>query len=445
MSVEEIDFAKFLQFETDGTRRLRRDIYTDPALFDLEMKYIWEKSWIYVGHESQLPAVGDFLTTRLGRQPIMVVRNREGVLNGFINACRHRGATLCRSSRGNAKLFTCPYHSWTYNLQGKLVGVKSESTGGYPEGFAKAELGLTAIPKVASYKGFIFACLDPDVEGLDDFLGETRKMIDLLHDQGPSGLEILKGSSVYTYEGNWKLQLENGVDGYHASSVHANFMSTIRNRQATNAKGTQVKAMNIATTDVVSGGYDLGRGHCVIWGDWTNAGDRFNYVRRDEMIARIGEVRTKWAIERLRNMLIYPSVFVMDQASTQIRVVRPISVDRTEVEIFCIAPSGESAEDRRMRIRFYEDFFNASGMATPDDLSEFARCQQGYAAETSPWSDLSRGAAHEVIGPDEHAQKLGLDPFASGKGMEDETVLVGQYRRWVAMMTKGAKRCAAHG
>jgi benzoate/toluate 1,2-dioxygenase alpha subunit len=98
-----------------------------------------------------------------------------------------------------------------------------------------------------------------------------------------------------------------------------------------------------------------------------------------------------------------------------------------------------------LRIRFYEDFFNASGMATPDDLAEFAGCQEGFAAEASPWSDLSRGAAHELNGPDEHARKLGLDPCASGKGAEDEIVLVSQYRRWVAMMTKGARGGAAHG
>ena len=115
-------------------------------------------------------------------------------------------------------------------------------------------------------------------------------------------------------------------------------------------------------------------------------------------------------IERSRNLCLYPNVYLMDQFGSQIRVLRPISVNKTEVTIYCIAPIGESAESRARRIRQYEDFFNASGMATPDDLEEFRSCQAGYAGFELEWNDMSRGAKHWVQGPDAAADEIGLIP-----------------------------------
>jgi benzoate/toluate 1,2-dioxygenase alpha subunit len=126
----------------------------------------------------------------------------------------------------------------------------------------------------------------------------------------------------------------------------------------------------------------------------------------------------------------------MDQFSSQIRHFRPISVDRTEVTIYCIAPKGEPPEDRARRIRQYEDFFNATGMATPDDLEEFRSCQKTYLAESAPWNDLSRGAVHQIDGPDEDAKKIGIDPIASGVRTEDEGLYSIQHGYWLDTMRK---------
>lgn len=238
-------FDHYLDGELERPRRLRRDVYTDPEIFEAEMKNIWEKTWVYLAHESQLCAPGDFVSTRIGRQPVILLRNRGMELRAFINACRHRGVTLCRTGKGNSKKFVCPYHSWTYNLDGKLIAVKDEAVGAYPETFTKAEMNLTPVPRLESYRGFVFACLDPDIAPLEAFLGNATTIIDLLVDQGADGLEVLKGSSTYVYKGNWKLQLENGVDGYHATTVHGNFMATIRNRQMADQRDGVVKAMAI--------------------------------------------------------------------------------------------------------------------------------------------------------------------------------------------------------
>jgi benzoate/toluate 1,2-dioxygenase alpha subunit len=140
-------------------------------------------------------------------------------------------------------------------------------------------------------------------------------------------------------------------------------------------------------------------------------------------------------VQRSRNLCLYPNVYLMDQFSSQIRQYRPIAVDKTEVTIYCIAPKGESAESRTRRIRQYEDFFNASGMATPDDLEEFRACQLTFQATTAPWNDMSRGVQHWIDGPDEVAQSLGMDGvISSGARNEDEGLYPVQHGYWLETM-----------
>jgi benzoate/toluate 1,2-dioxygenase alpha subunit len=140
-------------------------------------------------------------------------------------------------------------------------------------------------------------------------------------------------------------------------------------------------------------------------------------------------------IRAARNLCLYPNVYLMDQFSSQIRQYRPIAVDKTEVTIHCIAPVGESAQARAARIRRYEDFFNATGMATPDDLEEFRASQNGYlAAPSAPWNDMSRGATHWIEGPDEDARAMGFTPLRSGVKVEDEGLYPIQHRYWQTAM-----------
>ncbi|HEX3338844.1 MAG TPA: Rieske 2Fe-2S domain-containing protein, partial [Pseudolabrys sp.] len=204
-----------------GVYRVGRDIFTDPEIFELEMKHIFEGNWIYLAHESQIPNKNDYFTTYMGRQPIFIARNRDGELNAFINACAHRGAMLCRFKRGNKATYTCPFHGWTFNNSGKLLKVKDPDGAAYPDRFnTEGSHDLTKVARFESYRGFLFGSLNPDVPSLATHLGETIKIIDLIVDQAPEGLEVLRGASTYVYDGNWKLQTENGADGYHVTAVH---------------------------------------------------------------------------------------------------------------------------------------------------------------------------------------------------------------------------------
>ena len=144
-----------------------------------------------------------------------------------------------------------------------------------------------------------------------------------------------------------------------------------------------------------------------------------------------------------RNLCLYPNVYIMDQFGSQIRHFNPVAVDKTEVTIYCIAPKGESAGARKARIRQYEDFFNASGMATPDDLEEFRSCQKTYLATAAPWNDMSRGAEHWIEGPDEEAKTLGLDPVSSGVKTEDEGLFIVQHGYWKKALRRGLEIEAA--
>ncbi|MFK4754244.1 benzoate 1,2-dioxygenase large subunit [Oceanobacter antarcticus] len=415
-----------------GLFRCRRDMFTDPELFELEMKHIFEGNWIYLAHESQIAENNDFFTTYMGRQPVFIARNKDGELNCFINACSHRGAVLCRTKKGNKSVLTCPFHGWSFNNSGKLLKVKDPKEAGYPDSFnCEGSHDLAKVARFESYRGFLFGSLREDVKPLTEHLGEAAKIIDMIVDQSPQGLEVVKGASSYIYDGNWKVQAENGADGYHVSSVHWNYVATTARRK-NGMSDDDVKAMDASTWNKQKGGfYAFEQGHILLWMQWPNPQDRPLYEKRDELVAQYGAARADWMIGNLRNLCLYPNVFLMDQFSSQIRHFRPISVDKTEVTIYCIAPKGESADARAHRIRQYEDFFNASGMATPDDLEEFRACQEGFKAGGLPWNDMCRGATHWINGPDDAAKALDLKPVMSGAKSEDEGLYTIQHRYWV--------------
>ncbi|AEA69180.1 Rieske 2Fe-2S domain-containing protein [Pseudomonas brassicacearum subsp. neoaurantiaca] len=420
---------------TTGVFRCRRDIFTDAELFALEMKHIFESGWVYLAHESQVPDINDYFTTYIGRQPVVITRDKQGSLHGLVNACAHRGAMLCRRKQGNKGSFTCPFHGWTFSNAGKLLKVKDAKTGAYPDTFdCDGSHDLKRLGRFENYRGFLFGSLSEAVPELSDYLGETRVIIDQMVDQAPEGLEVLRGSSSYTYDGNWKLQIENGADGYHVSSVHWNYSATMGRRNY-EAEGTRTVDAN-GWSKSLGGVYAFEHGHILLWTRLLNPEVRPVHAHREALAERLGQERADFIVDQTRNLCLYPNVYLMDQFSTQIRVVRPLAVDKTEVTIYCMAPKGESARERTTRIRQYEDFFNVSGMGTPDDLEEFRACQTGYQGAISLWNDLSRGAKQWIEGADENARAMGMNPQLSGVKTEDEGLFVRQHAHWAASLQR---------
>ncbi len=267
-----------------GVYRTNRRIFTDEEIFELEMKHIFEGNWIYLAHESQLPNPGDYFTTYIGRQPVVITRDKNGELHCLINACAHRGAMVCRRKTDNRMTLTCPFHGWTFRNDGTLLKVKDPDGAGYPATFnVNGSHNMTKVARFDGYRGFLFGSLNPDVVSLEEHLGDTTKVIDMLVDQSPEGLEVLRGSSTYTYDGNWKVQAENGADGYHVTATHWNYAATT-SRRSTGESKNEAKVLDAGSWGKSGGGYwSYPNGHLCLWTWAANPQDRPLWDKIDEL------------------------------------------------------------------------------------------------------------------------------------------------------------------
>src|SRR3984893_6206608 len=151
---------------------------------------------------------------------MVLVRGDDKVIRVLLNTCTHRGAQVCRQRFGNARTFQCPYHAWTFNSRGQLVGVPGEES--YSEAFSRDELSLPS-PGVEASRGFIFAFFDPAADSLYDYLARAREYLDLVAAQSEVGMKIVAGQQSYSARANWKLLVEIGIDGYHALPLHQRY------------------------------------------------------------------------------------------------------------------------------------------------------------------------------------------------------------------------------
>ena len=200
--------------------RVHRQIYTDPAIFELELERIFGTAWIYVGHESQVKNPGDYFRTFIGRKPVVLVRDTEGVIRVIHNQCAHRGSLVVANDKGNAEEFQCCYHGWTYHLDGRLKAVPLQH--GYPRDFDpnNPKTAMVQMPRVTSYRGFVFASEAADGPSLEEFLGYMTTSLDDMIDRAPDGeIEVAGGVFKHAYDANWKLYLENLCDAAHPT-VH---------------------------------------------------------------------------------------------------------------------------------------------------------------------------------------------------------------------------------
>src|SRR6266853_6047767 len=206
-----------------GLFRVNRRAFTDSECLEEERRRIFDKCWLYVGHESEVPHNGDYRSRNVAGRPMILIRGDDGKIRVLLNTCLHRGALVCRQKSGNTRTFQCPYHAWTYNIRGQLVGVPDESS--YSDAFKREDLGLASPAQVDSYRGFIFACFDPAAQSLYDYLAGAREYLDLVADQSEVGMKIVAGQQSYSAKANWKLLVENSYDGYHGLPTHQRYFT----------------------------------------------------------------------------------------------------------------------------------------------------------------------------------------------------------------------------
>ncbi len=432
----------------DGVFRVHRDVYTAPDLFDMEMEFIFERTWNFLGFDSQVKDPHDFFTTHIGRVPVLVTCDTDRRIGGFLNICRHKGAELCAVRQGKSRTHVCPYHGWIYDSSGKNIHIKDYDDGAYHEAFDSYDHSLVRLPAVASYKGLIFGSLTAEVPPLEEFLGDMKFFIDLAMDQGPDGMEPIPGRISYTYRGNWKFQLDNGLDSYHLTSTHLSFMQALDRRRVGEGNPTGNQTDFFKDSHVGSATFGFPHGHTVFTMDNTEPHRRPFYKNLDELRARVGEARAEWMSVKLFNSLIFPNMQLAHNTALILRVFRPISVDLTEMTSYCLGAVGEPAEDRAMRLRAFEDFYNAAGLATPDDSNVYERCQRGMATGAIGWlQGFSRGIASNQNGANSLTESMDIHPVESMIGTfksGQEVVYHPPYREWARLMETGRSAESAY-
>ena len=391
--------------------RVHRDCYVDQEVFDLEIARIFENTWIYAGHESLIRQPGDYVTFQIGRQPMILVRDEDGGLNVLYNRCPHRGAMLTNEHTGNVgKTFTCSYHSWQYCLNGKNYAVP------VPQGYDKTrysiengDADMTRAAKVASYRGFVFASLNPDVPELDVWLGGARAAFDDMCDRAPEGeVEIVRTCFRMIQKSNWKIFLENQLDALHPSITHgaagkAALDTEEQIRQETGEEPPlSYHYLSAFTTPIFK--WDTletvghKHGHVSLEGYMgLRPKDPLTLEYEAAMEKAYGKERTEEILGvNLHHMLVYPCLSVQSSLQ-QLRAVRPLAPDRTLTEIWHFRLKGAPEGIYRRSLDYYNLVNSPSTMINADDLYNFWRCHEGLKSQADDWVSFHRNAGQDPV------------------------------------------------
>lgn len=420
---------------------VHKRVYTDQSIFDLEIERIFNKAWIFVAHESQLRNAGDFVRARIGTQDYIVTRGENGEISALQNRCTHRGATVCHEPHGNTKRFVCGYHQWMFDLGGTLRGLPHRQS--YPDSFVpeSAQYALKKAPRVAEYRGFIFASLSASGPDLETFLGPMLAAIDNLVDRSPVGkIELVQTAFRLEYKGNWKMHHENANDTIHPGVVHNSSVQTARQhgpesssfdfgqtREMLQGNGFSKKEWEGIEQVAVPGGHSYMDG---IYRNGLLARKEVDPVRdayEAVMIKAYGLERTRSILDLDRfNNLIYPNININAQYH-QLRIVHPVAPDRTLVISHCFKLVGAPDEIFHRAVRFLTNLGSPASMIYGDDATIFERCNVGLRnSGPDTWIDMQRGVGLERPLPD-----------GSTISAATEAPIRSQFHAWLDYMTAG--------
>jgi len=405
--------------------RVHKSLYSNPEIFEEELDKVFNNTWVYVGHESEVPDSGSFKTSYIGRHPVILVRDRKKNIHVLENRCKHRGATVCEKHRGKTKSFTCPYHGWGYALDGELRALpKPEEYDGVID---KKDFPLEGL-RHESYQGLVFATFNKDIVPLEEHLGGAKKWIDLFVKQaGGFPVQVL-GEHRFNFPGNWKIQLENTTDAYHFPIVHKSFVSSLDDATAD-------------IFDFLDGeGFveDLGNGHSVMvmipeLVDLEANLDLPIPARFEELAQALREEgQSEEQVRKLVraahgtgfNLNLFPNVSC---SMAFFRVLRPVSVGETEIQHVAIGGEGAPKAFNQKRMRLHEHFQGPMGFGTPDDGEAWERVQKGSMAGKDGWILVNRGMSNLHTSQDGNV----------AGAVCSETGMRGAYQKYKQMMAAG--------
>lgn len=398
---------------------VHRSVFTDQEVLDEEMDKIFSTCWLYVGHESELPNKGDFKRRKVGGRNLIFTRSNDGKIRVLFNTCPHRGAMVTREKQGNARVFQCFYHAWTFNNEGKLVGLPEKDS--FPKCWnANGEKDLLSVERLENYRGFIFINFDNDACSLEEYLGNAKEYLDLVIDQSEAGMEIIGDPQEYSMHANWKLLSENSMDSYHGAPTHKTYFEALAERGG-----------ELSKEHLKGYGRDLGNGHGVVeykapWGrpvaKWAatwgeDAKEEIDKIY-NRLVEKHGEERAKRIAHNSRNLLIFPNLVINDIMGITVRTFFPEKPGYMEVNGWALGPVDENKQQRKNRMDNWLEFLGPGGFATPDDNEALELCQEGYEKNNREvaWNDISKGMINE-------------NPLSS-----DEEQMRGFWRQWRKLM-----------
>jgi phenylpropionate dioxygenase-like ring-hydroxylating dioxygenase large terminal subunit len=417
--------------------RVHRTVYTDQTIFDREMENIWEKTWVYCGHETQIKRPGDFYTVQIGRQPMIMVRATDSKIRVLYNRCPHRGVQLCGSRHGNTgSTFVCSYHAWTFHLDGRVKGIP------LPRGYdgtrmnsENPDCSIKPAPRVDSYRGFVFASLSNQGPGLIEFLGDAKIAFDDMCDRSPLGeVEIVPVCHRVVQHSNWKFFMENQLDALHPSVTHQSTgIAAGRAERAIKALG-ETPPLYYHYLSTFASSFDqwdsvqtvnFPRGHGILKG---YMGLRPNDPDTQEYVAAMYEAYGAQKAEEylgrsIHHVLIYPYLSVQSPLQ-QLRCLRPLAPNKTLSEIWHFRLKGVSDAIYRRALWYFNLVNSPATMINADDLENWTKGQWGLESTGGDWVSFHRNHGGDTLDGDVIYSKNGTS----------EAVMRSQFRAWSEYM-----------